>query len=733
MPKADLLTHDGHQVVGIATTYQDRHLMTELPGGRFNRQLQGWIAPLSWATCVTLRGLFGDRLEIGEDLQSWAWEQRSSRIEPAFVIRNLLELPADMPFPELDEVEKGSTLKLFPYQRVDVKFLQLNERALLANEPGLGKTGVLIRFLQVLKLTGKEPFPCVVICPNSLKFAVWQRELAMWAPEFNVVVVDGSAGKRRKQLALASEYIGGTRHLPHCVTQTARLRLEGCVGSATQSGTRPTSKRRSGKSDVSATSTSGGASKTTRPSDAEHDVARSSTSSGSSASLSRSTSDGSSELSTSVSSARPTPQSSITTTGRDASEASSVSSATHPSHEQTQTSSGSIGSGCTCSDVVVVINWDSVRLHSRLAAYGSINLSDTERLEKELNELQPRAVFMDEAHRLKSPQTAWTRAAWAVAHQARYRVAATGTPVTDHVGDIWSLGHALEPTWFPAKTKYMNRYAQVSLNFFGGAEVVGVNPVTKDELFAILDPLTRRVPKQLALPQLPPKLPVQYRHTPMSTKQQKAYDSMREEMLAMLDGGLLIAGDDRVKFLRLMQFASAAAEITEDDHVKLTMPSTKVDDMVDLLEEMGEAPLVVAAVSRQLIELAGKKLEQLKITHGYVTGAQTPAERRVAVDSFQASRLRVILLTLGAGAEGITLTRADTMLFMQEDFSEVANRQAQDRVHRIGSEQHAAIRIIKQITPGSVEERKLELLEGKRVRMEEILRDEDSIRYLLGG
>lgn len=587
MPKADLFNHDGHQVVSVETTYQDRHLMTELPGGRFNRQLQGWIAPLSWATCVTLRGLFGDRLEIGDDLQSWAWEQRNSRIEPAFQIRNLLELPASMPFPELDEVEKGSTLKLFPYQRVDVKFLMLNERALLANEPGLGKTGVLIRFLQVLKLTGKEPFPAVVICPNSLKFAVWQRELAAWAPEFSVQVVDGSAGKRRKQLTSKAD--------------------------------------------------------------------------------------------------------------------------------------------------IVIINWDSIRLHSRLAAYGSINLTDVERLEKELNELRPRAVFMDEAHRLKSPQTAWTRAAWAIAHQARYRVAATGTPVTDHVGDMWSLGHALEPTWFPAKTKYMNRYAQVSLNFFGGAEVVGVNPHTKDELFAILDPLTRRVPKLLALPQLPPKLPPQYRHTPMSTKQQKAYDQMRADMLALLDGGLLIAGDDRVKFLRLMQFASAAAEITEDDQVKLTMPSTKVDDMVDLLEEMGEAPLVVAAVSRQLIELAGKKLEQLKITHGYVTGAQTPAERRVAVDSFQAGRIRVILLTLGAGAEGITLTRADTMLFLQEDFSEVVNRQAQDRVHRIGSEIHESIRIIKQITPNSVEERKLELLEGKRTRMEEILRDEDSIRYLLGG
>lgn len=587
MPKADILRHDNHDVISVATTYQDRHLMTELPGGRFNRQLQGWLAPLSWATCVTLRGLFGNRLEIGEDLQNWAWKQRSERIEPAYRIRNLLELPADMPFPELDEVEKNSHLKLFPYQRVDVKFLMLNERALLANEPGLGKTGVLIRFLQVLKLTDAEPFPCVIICPNSLKFAVWQRELAMWAPEFSVQVVDGSAGKRRKQLANEAD--------------------------------------------------------------------------------------------------------------------------------------------------VTIINWDSLRLHSRLAPYGSINLTDTERLEKELNELQPRAVFMDEAHRLKSPHTAWTRAAWAVAHQARYRVAATGTPVTDHVGDIWSLAHALEPTWFPAKTKYMNRYAQVSLNFFGGAEVVGVNPHTKDELFAILDPLTRRVPKQLALPQLPPKLPVQYRHTPMSAKQQKAYDQMREEMLVMLDGGLLVANDNRVKFLRLMQFAAASAEIVEDGGVKLTLPSSKVDDVIDLLEEMGDAPLVVGAVSRQLIELVGRKLEQLKISHGYVTGAYTPAERRVAVDDFQAGRIRVILVTLGAGAEGITLTRADTLIFLQESFSEVENRQFQDRVHRIGSEQHAAIRIIKQVTPNSVEERKLELLEGKRVRMEEILRDEDSIRYLLGA
>jgi len=612
--------------------------MTELPGARYRRQDGVWVAPLSWATCVTLRGLFGNELELGEDLQRWAWETRTTRIEPAMALRNQLELPpAYVDFPALDAVEEGATLKLYPYQRTDVRFLLASERAILANPPGLGKTGVAIRFMQVLQHLGLKPFPALIVCPNSLKFAAWQQELQMWAPELSVNVIDGGAATRRKQL--------------------------------------------------------------TRQTD------------------------------------------------------------------------------------VYVINWDSLRLHSNLAPYGNVELTEAERAVKELNELGLRTVIMDEAHRLKDPRSKQTRAAWAIAHGARYRVAMTGTPVADHVGDIWSLGHAVEPTWLPAKSRFMDRYAQVSLNFFGGAEVVGVNPHHQEELYRILDPLMRRVPKEAALPFLPPKLPVQYRHTPMSTKQQRVYTQMRDEMVASLNE-LLVAPNPLAKLTRLTQFAAAMAEVewetrtvrvrvgdlTEheeldpelsvddlfdedgnyvtpyDDEahahwelqerrvarVKLTLPSPKVDDMVDLLGEMGEDPLVVAAVSRQLIELASKRLTDLKIPHGLITGAQSPDERRVAINAFQAGQTRVILLTLGAGAEGITLTRADTMLFMQESFSEIQNQQAQDRIYRIGSERHAAIRIIKQVTPGTVEEHKLEVLAEKRGRMEEIVRDEATLRKLLG-
>ena len=571
--------------------------MTQLAGSRFDRESQTWRVPLSWQACIALRSLFGDTLTIGPDLTEWAYAERERKILPAMAMRDAIEPDPSPVWTYIDEVEKGSSLKLFPYQRVDAEFMATVGQLILANEPGLGKTGATIRAVQLMCKLGMDPLPVLVICPNSLKFTVWQEGFALWAPELKVTVIDGSAGKRRKQL------------------------LE--------------------------------------PSD------------------------------------------------------------------------------------VYVINWESVRLHSRLAPYGQIQLTDAEKAIKELNELDLRTVIMDEAHRLKDPAAKQTRAAWAVAHGAVYRFALTGTPVTKNVGDLWALLHAVHPRGFPAKTKFINRYAQTTFNFFGGMEITGINPGTRDELFKMVDPLLRRVPKQAALPQLPEKLPVQYRHTPMTPKQQKAYDQMAEGMMASLNE-LLVAPNPLSQLTRLAQFAAAAAEVEPDQYgpdgelvqrgrVKLVAPSSKVDDLVDLLEEMGDAPLVVGAVSRQLVELAAKKLESLNISHGLITGAQSSAERAKIVTAFQAGHIRVVLLTLGAGAEGITLTRADTFLFMQESWSEVQNLQAQDRVHRIGSEGHKAIRIIVQITPNSIEERKISVLADKREQMQEVVRDAATLKKLLGG
>jgi SNF2 family DNA or RNA helicase len=594
MATADLT--ESLELIQVDASYNERHLMTQVPGARFKDGR--WVAPRTWATCVMLRGLFGSKLTVGSALGAWAWHERQKRLDPATALRDVLSLTSvtDLPpetvsdlewmLKELHAIEEGATLKLYDYQVVDVAFLVVNRRALLANEPGLGKTGVVIRAMQLLHRMGQTPFPALITCPNSLKRTVWAKELERWAPELTVSVIDGGAAARRQAIEIGAN--------------------------------------------------------------------------------------------------------------------------------------------------VSVINWESLRLHSRLAKYGQTELTEGEEKPKELNALRPHTVVFDEAHRGKEPHAKQTRAAWALAETAKYRVAMTGTPVANTLADLWPLLHLVEPTWFPAKTRFMNRYAVQTPNFYGGNTVLGIRPDTRDELFSVVNPLMRRVPKTAALPQLPPKLPIQYRETPMGAKQAKAYRQMEDHMIAMLESGELLAAPNPLSQLtRLQQFAAASAELV-DDQVHLTNPSSKVDDLVDLLEEMGEAPLVVAAVSRQLIELAAERLAKDGISFGLVTGAQSTHERQVAVDRFQGGQARVILLTLGAGAEGLTLTRADTMLFMQQSYSVIQNKQAEDRIHRIGSEVHQSVRIIVQVTPGTVEERRLEVLAGKEERIQEVVRDAEVLAKLLG-
>lgn len=581
MPLAEL--NRAKARIDIHTAYTDREQVSQLPGAKYDRTDKIWHGPMSWATCVVLRGLFGDDLEVGPDLHKWTWREYTTHINPAMHIRDALT--ETKPFPELDKVEEGAALKLYPYQRVDVQFMSINGRALLAQPPGLGKSAVTIRTLQTMDFTDNNVFPALVVCPNSLKYTTWAKEFSRWAPELKVTVVDGSATKRRKQLAEDSS--------------------------------------------------------------------------------------------------------------------------------------------------VFILNWEALKLHSKLSQYGTISLTDKEKEPKELNEMNLFTVVFDEVHRMRDPRSQQTRAAWALAHNAWHVFGLTGTPIGQNIGDLWSIMHAIEPDWFPRRTKFLDRYAQTQLNFFGGHEILGIKPENRKELFQITDPLMRRVPKSAALPQLPPKLPVQYRQTPMTVKQAKAYKEMESTMVAHLNE-ILVAPSPLSALTRLLQFASASAEIDAKDRVRLSVPSPKIDDMVELLEEMGEEPLVVAAVSRQLIELAAERLTKLKISHGLITGAQGSALRAQAVDDFQDGKTRVMLMTIGAGAEGITLTRADTMLFMQRSWSEIQNQQAEDRIHRIGSEIHSCVRIIDQITPETVESRKLDVLRVKQGRMEELVRDGSTLLKMLG-
>lgn len=382
---------------------------------------------------------------------------------------------------------------------------------------------------------------------------------------------------------------------------------------------------------------------------------------------------------------------------------------------------------------VYVVHWDILKEHSRLAPYGNVRLTDKEKTPKELNEMRFAAVVADEAHRAKDPKSKRTRALWAIAHgssQDGARIALTGTPVANNPSDFWSLLHFINPEEWPSRTKFIDRYCVTAWNAFGGVDVVGIRPELREEFFGIVDRYFVRRTKAMVLKHLPPV--VHHRlDVEMSPKQARAYKGMDKDMLAKLDSGTIVATDSLTQRLRREQLASAYLEVHGDD-VTLCEPSSKIDALIDLLQNdiPQDESVVVFAKSRQLIDLLDARLAKVGITHGRITGAENDTERDWAIRNFQAGMFRVVLCTYAAASEGITLTRGKHLVRIQRTDNAVEDKQAHDRVHRIGAEIHDVIDVWDIVAIGTVDEDVIDNLDGKSAMAEQITRDQETMRRL---
>jgi len=580
-----------HEIIN--TEWRLKELCKSIPGAKWDARTQVWNVPTSWATCLALRSTFKTDLQIGPRLTAWASNEVATRITPANTLR------------DLETLEEGNE-DLFPHQRAGVKFLSVARRALLADEPGLGKTAQAIRALKQLQDNGEDVFPALIVCPNTLK-KNWKREFDMWWPGVDVEVIKGSATQRRKVFEEEAD--------------------------------------------------------------------------------------------------------------------------------------------------VYVINWESLRSHSRLSSYGSIALARCQECgghdekvtinrcevhKRELNMIDFKSVVADEIHRSKEPKSKQSRALWAATGDADIRFALTGTPIANNVLDLWSILHWLSPEEWPSKTRWVDRMVNVMLNAFGGMMVLGVKPHMEEEFYATINPRMRRMLKAKVLPWLP-EMMFERRDIEMSTKQKKAYDQMRDTMIAELESGDAITAPSALtQTIRLLQFASSYAtmDVNEDTgemRAILAEPSCKVDSLMDDISngDFGDDSVAVCAVSRQLIDLLSAEMTKAKIPHGLITGAQDEDERQQAVDDFQSGKIKWILFTAQAGGVGITLTAARRLVMLQRPWSLVDHKQALDRVHRIGSEIHDSIIVTDYVTDGSIEERVIQVLSTKADNFEQIVKDKDKLLSLL--
>lgn len=395
---------------------------------------------------------------------------------------------------------------------------------------------------------------------------------------------------------------------------------------------------------------------------------------------------------------------------------------------------------------LVIINYESARSFSRSAPYGSVKLrrcrvcdkkygedipaSRCEVHPKELNGFGFKTVIMDEVHVIGNPQSKWTRATWAIAHDPSVtrRAGLTGTP--DNMTRLWPILHAIAPDEYPVKSAWMDRYALQAWNAFGGMDIVGIRPDTRDEHFRILDPRFRRMLKAIVLPQLPQKLRTR-RYAELGTAQRKMYDELAKQLhTKMPDGQLFIARNRIVSRTRLSQFAAASIKVEKVDpddittwNVSMVEPSPKLDVFDEVTDELGTQRFVVAAEHRDLVFMAAERLAKRHIRFGLIIGGMSSEEHQQVTDDLTAGRIQAICFTIKAGGVGLDMSGAGTLINLQRSWSLIENIQTENRVHRIGSEVHESINIIDIVTKDTREEDQLENLDNKMLMMDEITRD----------
>ena len=386
-----------------------------------------------------------------------------------------------------------------------------------------------------------------------------------------------------------------------------------------------------------------------------------------------------------------------------------------------------------------VINYDLLRRYSRLAPFGSVKLTNTEKEDGLIQRLDLATVIADEVHRAAHGQAKQTRAVWQAmaGPSVTTRLGLTGTPIQDSPEQLWSPLRATIPYEYGYKTEFLRRYTVEEFNHWGGREIIGMNPLTQGEFEANFHARSRRIVKEAALPFLPPKV-YEVRWVELPASMRKAYRDMKRVLIAELESGDTLTADSVLeKAIRLLQLANASGEVIPEAEAskfgpkfRMTLPSPKIEAFLTDLEA-GDFPGSVAVFtdSRQLADLLLGELERKGYTTAAITGAVTGPDRDEAIRRFQAGEVRVMVFTR-AGGEGVTLTAASVLVRLIRAWSYTVHTQVEDRLHRIGAEVHPNVTIIDYLTESTVEEGQLARLAKKEAAAEEVLRDKDLLAML---
>jgi superfamily II DNA or RNA helicase len=316
-------------------------------------------------------------------------------------------------------------------------------------------------------------------------------------------------------------------------------------------------------------------------------------------------------------------------------------------------------------------------------------------------------LILDEAQAIKNAASRTTQVIYTL--KARHRVCLTGTPLENHLGELWSMYHFLMPGFLGAHDKF-TRLFRTPIEKQGD---VGRQQQLRHRVL----PFMLRRTKELVASELPPKTEI-IRSVALEGKQRDLYETVRLAMDTKLQEEINRKGFARSHIMILdallkLRQVCCDPRLVKLDKAKKVEQSAKLELLMTLLPEMLEEGRKVLLFSQftSMLALIEEELVANQIVYAKLTGQTKNRDEVIA--HFQEGDAKVFLISLKAGGTGLNLTAADTVIHYDPWWNPAAEQQATDRAYRIG--QDKPVFVYKLITEDTVEEKILKLQEKKQM------------------
>ncbi|MGL4293305.1 MAG: DEAD/DEAH box helicase, partial [Bacteroidales bacterium] len=333
-----------------------------------------------------------------------------------------------------------------------------------------------------------------------------------------------------------------------------------------------------------------------------------------------------------------------------------------------------------------------------LTTYGLL-ASETERL----CGTKWNVIVLDEAHTIKNKETKMSKAAMEL--EGDFRLLLTGTPIQNHLGEIWNLFQFMNPGM-------LGTFDQFAAKFITPAD----SKEQRELLKALVSPFLLRRTKNEVLNDLPGKtemvIPVE-----LSPAERVVYETLRrkaEEKLLQENSGTV---QTLAEITRLRQAASHIGMVGKNQAEE----SSKMKAFFELFEEMKDNNHRALVFSQFTTHLAlfREALDKRKIPYLYLDGSTPVSERAKLVKSFQTGEQPLFLISLKAGGLGLNLTAADFIVHLDPWWNPALEDQASDRAYRIG--QRRPVTVYRLIATDTIEEKIIELHHTKKDMADSLL------------